>query len=48
MKDQVTAQKADILIVSSRSESYDITQDLQENLYKILCGIQNLKPVQKG
>jgi len=44
----VQAHKADILVSSANTESYDITNDVQQNLYKILSAIQNLKPVQQG
>lgn len=39
MKGKIQNQKADILIVSTRKDSYNITVDVQQNLFKILCGI---------
>ena len=47
MKESIMLQKADIQIVSPNQDQY-ITPDVQQNLFKILCAIQNLKPRMKG
>lgn len=48
LKERIQTSQADILIVSPQPDQYQITYDLQQNLYKILCAAQNLKPEQKG
>lgn len=47
MKESIKLQKADIQIVSPNQDCF-ITPDVQQNLLKILCAIQNLKPKMKG